>query len=83
MNIIGNLEAAIVAAQVKNDPNVIGNLEATIVAAQGKNDPNVTVPKKYLAFIENDSNLLASIEALGLLTPLQWVDIYKHLAEQE
>jgi len=68
---------------MKQPTNIKGNLEAAILAAQVKNSPNVSVPKKYLAFIENDSHLLASIEALGLLTPLQWVDIYKHLAEQE
>ena len=61
----------------------MNELEAAIMAAQEKNSLTTVVSKKYLATMENDSNLLQSIEALGLLTPLQWVDIYKHLTEQE
>jgi len=60
----------------------MNELEAAIMAAQEKNSLTTVVSKKYLATMENDSNLLQSIEALGLLTPLQWVDIYKHLTEQ-
>jgi len=60
----------------------MNELEAAIMAAQEKNSLTTVVSKKYLATMENDSNLLKSIEALGLLTPLQWVDIYKHLTEQ-
>jgi len=60
----------------------MNKLEAAILLAQEKNILTTVVSKKYLATMENDSNLLQSIEALGLLTPLQWVDIYKHLAEQ-
>ena len=60
----------------------MNELEAAIMAAQERNSLTTVVSKKYLATMENDSNLLQSIEALGLLTPLQWVDIYKHLAEQ-
>ena len=61
----------------------MNELEAAIMAAQEKNSLTTVVSKKYLATMETDSNLLQSIEALGLLTPLQWVDIYKHLTEQE
>jgi len=60
----------------------MNELEAAIMAAQEKNSLTTVVSKKYLATMENDSNLLQSIEALGLLTPLQWLDIYRHLAEQ-
>lgn len=60
----------------------MNELEAAIMAAQEKNSLTKVVSKKYLATMENDSNLLQSIEALGLLTPLQWLDIYRHLAEQ-
>jgi len=60
----------------------MNKLEAAILLAQEKNILTTVVSKKYLATMENDSNLLQSIEALGLLTPLQWVDIYKHLTEQ-
>ena len=61
----------------------MNELEAAIMAAQEKNSLTTVVSKKYLATMETDSNLLQSIEALGLLTPLQWLDIYRHLAEQE
>ena len=60
----------------------MNELEAAIMAAQEKNSLTTVVSKKYLATMETDSNLLQSIEALGLLTPLQWLDIYRHLAEQ-
>jgi hypothetical protein len=60
----------------------MNELEAAIMAAQEKNSLTTVVSKKYLATMETDSNLLQSIEALGLLTPLQWLDIYRHLTEQ-